>query len=386
MSDNPNLRQLIVCRSAADREAADRLTDFLEAGLPVRVHRAEGLITPDLDLVEAAEIALSADAALVLLSPDSVPAKWVRERWEEVFIGERAVTGCQFGFVLLRPCEFPALLRRKYRFFDCSSDFLPVARRIKQWLLDAGTPPSVACAADLEPLRFKVADRPGVAEDVPAPLALRFASECGRDFRAVYRVGCRNRSEAGVLGHTGHLTGVRLAGTAAENRESLVRHCAEHRDLFLFEELPAAMRGLVSFGGLASTVFAVSPEPAPAVTARAVCDAFFAPDRSLERCAEWTGEATALLPSLLAADYETGKRLGFAVLAVLRTWDRSAEASELLEAMLPAVCLRADDQARMRVERELCWLLDKPSRDWTPQALAGGAEQMSLFGTGRATG
>ena len=83
-----------------------------------------------------------------------------------------------------------------------------------------------------------------------------------------------------------------------------------------------------------------------------------------------------VLPSLLSDDYDTGKRLGWAVRALLRNWDRNAEAIELLDMMLLAAKAIADRDAILRIESDLCWLRGTPA---TTTRMPADPAQMSLF-------
>jgi 3',5'-cyclic AMP phosphodiesterase CpdA len=156
----------------------------------------EGQLAPGGDLLEKVEQALQADAVLVLLSPDSTPARWVRERWESVLVRQPHEYGTRVALALLADCRFPPLLRHQ-TFFDLASDRLAAFRRIKQWLLQvrplpnpisfAPPPPDPRPGreAELEELRRLLSDQPGVvsltATDqsaLAAEFARRFADDC----------------------------------------------------------------------------------------------------------------------------------------------------------------------------------------------------------------
>src|SRR4051812_13788353 len=117
------MKSLILCSAPEDEILARRLADFIEINLPFMVSREECMVGPRLDLMEAAERALSADAALVLLSPSSVPKVWDRSVWESALIDGPKQFQTRFGIVLLSDCKFPAVLRRQH-FFDASTDAL----------------------------------------------------------------------------------------------------------------------------------------------------------------------------------------------------------------------------------------------------------------------
>src|SRR5207248_3338232 len=134
---------------------------------------------------------LSAEVALVLLSPLSVPKVWNRKIWQSVFFERPKEFQTLLGFVLVSDCAFPGLLRRE-RFFDASRDELSAAREIKRWLLRprGRISPAVEIAPELAELRRAVADRPGAAVGIDVGIAVQFARECAADFEAVYRFDC----------------------------------------------------------------------------------------------------------------------------------------------------------------------------------------------------
>ena len=87
------MRTAILCSCGRDDSKGRWLAEFLERNCAVRVSLEEGRIRPGFDLIEAAATAISADVAIVLLSPDSVPPVWARERWEPVFLEEAGSFG-----------------------------------------------------------------------------------------------------------------------------------------------------------------------------------------------------------------------------------------------------------------------------------------------------
>jgi hypothetical protein len=125
---------VVLCFAAGDEAFARCLADFLEVNLPLVASCRDAVVGPDLDLLEAAERALSAEVALILLSPLSVPRVWNRKTWEPVFLEKPKEFQTQLGFVLLSECKFPEVFRRTH-FFDASGDALSAARQIKRWLL-----------------------------------------------------------------------------------------------------------------------------------------------------------------------------------------------------------------------------------------------------------
>jgi hypothetical protein len=314
---------LVLCYAPQDEPFARDLGRFLEINLPIAVSYTEGVIRPELDLIEATERSLSADISLVLLSPDSVPKTWRRETWEPVFFGKPSEFGTLLGFVLVRPCRFPDLLRRRY-FFDASEDPLTAMRDLKRWLVRPQ--PSMVRAdpepsAELDELRLRVADQPGEVEDVASDLAYKFAREYGTDFEAVYLLDCHGRSRAGIVGEIGSAMGLRLPGTLDKNVRDLREHCRDHRVLFVLAGVSPEVRDVTAFGGRASVILTdrdVSRETNPPVSLHS----------------------------------------GWASIAELKSAERFAEIVELLEIMAQTARDSGDFPALSRIEREQFWMQD----------------------------
>ena len=89
---------LVLCYAPQDEPFARESGRYLEVNLPIGISYTEGVVSPDFDLIEAAERALSAEFALVLLSPDSVPKTWRRETWEPVFFAKPLEFGALLGY------------------------------------------------------------------------------------------------------------------------------------------------------------------------------------------------------------------------------------------------------------------------------------------------
>src|SRR6266403_1259725 len=93
------MASIILCYAQADEAFAHHLAGFLNDNLPLAISCTEGAIGADRDLMEATERALSADVALVLLSPSSVPRVWNRRIWEPVFLEKPKEFLTPLGFV-----------------------------------------------------------------------------------------------------------------------------------------------------------------------------------------------------------------------------------------------------------------------------------------------
>jgi hypothetical protein len=373
-----SIPSLVFCYAPEDETAARELGRFLEANLACQVSLEECRVRPDFDLVDAAERALSADAALILLSPASVPKAWKRERWEPVFSGNAQEFGTPLGFVLLRECKFPELFRRR-QFFDLSQNFLQGSRDVKHWLM---RPEGATSRTEAFPeLRASIADWPGVSCDLAPETARDFAFACAGGFAGVYRIACHGRSAAGILGDIGQAAGLRLPGNAAENRAALVSACATHRWLLVFEGLSAEHRELVNFGGKSSVIIAANTGEPPHIPLDDIGAAFLVSTRDDAQCAPLVGPATVLTYELLQSDFAAGLRLGWALLAVLKSAGRFAESVEVLAAMETAARARNDEMALYKIEWEQSWT-SEDSDAWSVRILPTASEavaQLSLF-------
>jgi hypothetical protein len=351
------MKALILCHAPEDGALARSLGDYLSTNLAYDVCYDEQIHLPGSDLIDATERALSADAALILLSPRSVPKTWNREKWEPVFFHKPAEFGSLLGFVLLEPCKFPDLLRR-HRFFDVSADLLSEARRIRRWLLRPGQQPPQDAAPDpfsLE-LRASIGDRPGVSFDIDYSRAQTFAKTCAADFEAVRYIDCLGRSHAGILGDIGHAVGLRLAGTVRENRAALSAWADEHRCLLLIQNATPEDREFLALGGRVSTIFTTNAPLRERPDLDQIAGAFLAVPRDEALCASLTGDAALCVTGLLDSDFESGLRLGWALVGYLRAASRFAEVVEVLDGMEKQARKREDALALYRIGWEQSWL------------------------------
>ncbi len=127
------MRSAVLCYAPSDAQFASELGVFLEVNCALAVSHQESD-----DLIDAVERGLS-DVTLVLLSRDSVPKTWKRERWEPVFLQQPSTFGTTMAFLLLEECKFPELFRRE-EFFDLTGGKLAGQRRLKRWLLEQAQP------------------------------------------------------------------------------------------------------------------------------------------------------------------------------------------------------------------------------------------------------
>ena len=365
------MRSVVVCHAAADAPFAQELAGLLEANFALSVARDEGMVRPDFDLVDAAELAISSDLALVLLSSASVPAVWTRARWEPVLLTTPRELGTPIAFLLLDDCKFPELLRRG-TFFDLRRDRLTGQRALKRWVLSlqrkaphiVGVPAAEAAVPDpavQEELRCEIADRPGACADITEDAALAFIRECREDFEGVFWIDCANRSRAGVLGEVAQALGLTLPGTPDQNRNALQCFLQDRRCLLIFARLRAEDRDPVSFTGRTSLMFTESGPVRDPAALENVATLFAAWVRNHEACLQALGDAQYWLRQLLASRERLPEtlRLGGAMIALLKHKERLAEAQETMAMMEQAARAHGDPLAAHRLAWEQSWILER---------------------------
>jgi len=334
------LRTLVICHAPVDAAPARQLAEFLVTNLALEIS-----FDTSLPLLDAVERAISAPFALVLFSPASVPATWVRSAWEPVFLKAPDEFGAHLGFALLADCKFPELLRRE-RFFDFTKSFLEPARLVKQWMMHPGqVPRRIFGHAEL---RATLADRPGSLHGLDS--ASPFLTECDLDFEQVVRLDANGRTPAGIIGETGHLLGVSLKENADRNRELLVEDLAQHRALLIYDNLPEQHLDLVAFGGLATVITTTGPSPVNS-------DPDF-----------------ATLPERL----EVGLRAGWEVCEYLDPLQRYAEKIEVLRLMLEVA--QRKGLSDWSIKHELSFMLDDNGPGISiPHTASAEVRQLDLF-------
>jgi hypothetical protein len=352
----------IICHTPEDAAVVGEIAAYLEINCALTVSREVISHDDGQDLIDAVEIGLSADIVLVALSPASVPNPWKRERWEPVFLRQPGVPGTRLACLLLRECRFPELFRRG-SFFDMSGDLLSGIRALKRWVYGlsqaeapikgAGQPVN---GGNFEALRRRIADRPGVETDLGLEEALAFSEECREDFEGVFRIDCVRRSRAGILGDIAHALGLRLPDSAERNRTALIGFCANRRCLFLFDHLAGEERDVAELGGKTSIILTESelPERRPLDELERL---FTHWPRHPDDCLRTLGDAQSWLRS---GEDRASMQLGYALLALLKNFDRLAEVCEILDLMAHAAHAAGD----LLTAHRLAWEQSTIRQQW----------------------
>jgi hypothetical protein len=329
-------QSVIICHAMEDAAVACEIAAYLELNCALTVSLEAGR-----DLIDAVEIGLSADIVLVALSPESVPNPWKRERWEPVFLRQPDELGTRLACLLLRECRFPELFRRG-SFFDLSGDSLAGMRALKRWIYGVSSPGQPVIEGCFEALRRRIADRPAIETGLGMEEARAFSEECGEDFEGVFRIDCARRSRVGILGDIAYVLGLRLSGSAERNRIALVAFCANRRCLFIFDYLSEGDREVVDLGGKTSIVFTQSEIAGELPDCRPLEELgslFALWPRNPDACLRALGDAHSWLRN---GEHRASMQLGFAVLALLKNFERLAEACEILDLMTENARSRGD--------------------------------------------
>ena len=372
----------VVCHAPEDTGIARELAAFLELNCPVSVSCED--TAPD--LLEAVERATAADVVLVVLSPFSVPKAWKREQWEPVLLKTPREYAGRMAFLLAGNCKFPELLRRK-NFFDGTLDRPAAFRAVKRWLLEDGpglvdlpnNPVENLAPEILDRIHRAIGDQPGVEDAIAPEPALAFARASAGDFEGVFWLHCGGRSRCGVLGDTGHALGLRLAGTAERNHETLRAFCQARRCLFVFADLNAADRPAVRFGGKASILF-TSDFERPRPPREEVDRLFAAWPKCVDACVAVLGDAQAYLREMLE-NGSAAAEFGAAMVALLKHLDRLAEAYEVLDMMARDARQRGDVFRAHQLAWEQHWIAQAWGQrfELPPPSNATEALQLTLF-------
>jgi hypothetical protein len=302
---------VLIAHAAPDQFYAQQLAAFLEAGCDVRCD--PGLLGAGQDLVELAE--QCADPLILLLSKDSWPKRLPRERWDPLLLE------IPLACVLLNPCPFPELLRRR-AFFD--NEDPNAARGVKRWVWQQRRESSEAVrfqwSEDLEQLYVAVADRIGT-QAASAEQARRFAREASAEFERVIWIPCQGRTLAELTGELGTGLGLTMDEPEKHNRRRVLQTLQERRCLVVLDGPSEEARAALAIGGRCSVLATTEPLEIRE-TPRT-----FSYARELVRNRRYA-EAYDLLYLLMEDSVETGacaRELAW----ICEHWGRTAEAERL---------------------------------------------------------
>jgi hypothetical protein len=253
------LLSVFPAHAPADSAIARELSLFVEAGCDALCPTLDAAIRPGEDLLSAAEIGLSADVAILLISPASTLPRWPLERWQSILFAGAEEAGTRVAVVLLEPCAFPDLFRRKLKFFDASVDRLAAFRKLKRWLwgLQHGVVPASAFSKDLDFLYGTLADGTGSITTSGA-LAERFAIEAVHDFDRILWVPAQGRTLAQVAGELGHQLDIALNGETEDNCRRIRETLTTRRCLLILDAPEVPVESLLPSG---RTSVLVTSEP-----------------------------------------------------------------------------------------------------------------------------
>jgi hypothetical protein len=127
---------VFLSHSSKDKPFVRDLADALEAGGEIKIWLDEREIDYGENIVLKIADGLDADFVLLILSPDSVDSKWVKEEWTDAYWEQIQNQGRKLAGVLYRDCRIPRLLRNK-KYFDARTNQDDCFNLMRTWLLRA---------------------------------------------------------------------------------------------------------------------------------------------------------------------------------------------------------------------------------------------------------
>jgi tetratricopeptide (TPR) repeat protein len=245
---------VFLSHSSKDKPFVRDLADALEVGGEIKVWLDEREIEYGQNIVLKIADGLDADFVLLILSPDSVDSKWVKEEWTDAYWDQVENQHVKVAGVLYRDCRIPRLLRNK-KYFDLMTNQPEGFRLIKTWLLDQRPPvpppvhlpqrPALVVGREQEIEKLRdclkepgsVAYISGLAGRGKTTLALEYAHRYQRDFEAVHWLPCQGRTLVQMAGELAWQLGLKLDGELDSIIRQLTSHCARKRCLLILDNV-----------------------------------------------------------------------------------------------------------------------------------------------------
>lgn len=244
-----------ICYSPHDLEAAAVIAGYLERCAEAKVSLTEGCLASDETVLANWDHGVFTAAIVLLLSPESVPARLSRIDWEPVLEHVAKNAGPPLASVLLRDCPYPRLLERKH-FFRWADEPREVLRALQRWAI--GLHPPVMQPAnvpaplpwfqgrqqEMDGLWHSLVDKPGtvvLASHTPdsgkTTLAQEFVHRASGHFRDCFWVGCGERSRQALLGDLSAQLGVRADGPVNETSARVASVLDQRRALLVLDDV-----------------------------------------------------------------------------------------------------------------------------------------------------
>ncbi len=263
---------VFLSHSSKDKPFVRDLANALEAGDDgIKVWLDEREIDYGANIVLKIGEGLDADVVLLILSPDSVDSKWVKEEWTDAYWEHVNTQTTKLAGVLFRDCTIPRLLRNK-KYFDLRTNQPEGFRQIKSWLLDLRPPVAplihlpqrsplfIGRQPEIEELQRRLKEPgsityiSGLAGRGKTTLALEFAHRNQRNYESVHWIPCQERTITQMAGELAWQLGLKLEGELDSTLHELNGHCARKRCLLILDNVEDDAPARLIPGGLTSVL------------------------------------------------------------------------------------------------------------------------------------